>query len=195
MLVGSGVCVAVVATGQQIPTGGQEGVQQPSYQNMSASERAARTRAFLGLGAVPDKAAAARGDPLYVENCSVCHGQTARGAMGPGLVTSDIVLADDHGEHLTPFLKKGTPEKGMPAFATMADRQLTDIAEFLQREEIGGMLGAVELVRRRLVDRYGDGACRRVGAPTGVDGEGFRFVSLSGHAGSLPGSGSLISLK
>jgi hypothetical protein len=30
-----------------------------------------------------------------------------------------------------PFLKKGNPEKGMPAFANLGDRQLTDIAEFL----------------------------------------------------------------
>jgi mono/diheme cytochrome c family protein len=98
---------------------------------MNPEQRAAATRSFLGLGAVPDKVAAARGEPLFEQNCAVCHGQTARGAMGPGLITSDIVLADDHGEHLTPFLKRGTPEKGMPAFATMTDQQLTDVAEFL----------------------------------------------------------------
>ena len=51
--------------------------------------------------------------------------------MGPSLITSDLVLADDHGEHLVPFLKKGSPGKGMPAFASLSDRQLTDIAEFL----------------------------------------------------------------
>jgi mono/diheme cytochrome c family protein len=131
MLVGSAACVAVVATSQQVQTGNQEGVQQQSYQNMTPSQRAAATRAFLGLGAVPDKAAAARGAPLFVENCAFCHGQTARGATGPNLITSDLVLADDHGEHLRPFLKKGRPEKGMPGFATMSDQQLTEITEFL----------------------------------------------------------------
>ena len=55
----------------------------------------------------------------------------ARGATGPSLITSDIVLSDDHGEHLSPFLRKGLPEKGMPSFATLPARQLTDIAEFL----------------------------------------------------------------
>jgi cytochrome c oxidase cbb3-type subunit 3 len=130
-LVASVAYVEVVATGQEAKTGGQEGVQQQGYQNMTPAQRAAATRSFLGLGAVPDKARAARGAPLFERTCAVCHGQTARGAMGPGLITADIVLADDHGERLTPYLKKGTPEKGMPAFATMTDRQLTDIAEFL----------------------------------------------------------------
>jgi cytochrome c oxidase cbb3-type subunit 3 len=131
MLAGCVACVVIVAGSQQAQTGGQEGVQQQGYQNLSPEQRAAATRAFLGLGAVPDKVAAARGEPLFEQNCAFCHGQTAHGATGPSLITSDPVLADDHGEHLTPFLKKGSPEKGMPAFETMSDMQLTDIAEFL----------------------------------------------------------------
>ena len=131
LLAGSAALIAVLAPSQQAEMGGQEGVQQQGYQDMTPTQRAAATRAFLGLGAVPDKAAAARGAPLFVQNCAFCHGQTARGAAGPNLITSDLVLADDHGEHLTSFLKKGSPEKGMPAFATMSDQQLTDIAEFL----------------------------------------------------------------
>jgi mono/diheme cytochrome c family protein len=49
-----------------------------------------------------------------------------------------VVLGDDHGEHLAPFLKKGLPEKGMPAFASMSDGDLKDIAEFvhLQVEDV-----------------------------------------------------------
>jgi cytochrome c oxidase cbb3-type subunit III len=57
--------------------------------------------------------------------------RAARGATGPSLITSDEVLGDDHGEHLLTFLKKGRPEKGMPAFATMPDEELKDVAEFL----------------------------------------------------------------
>jgi cytochrome c oxidase cbb3-type subunit 3 len=131
LLFGSAACVAVVAMSQQPQPGGQEGVQQQSYQNMTPAQRAASTRSFLGLGAEPDKAAAARGEPLFTQSCAFCHGQTARGATGPSLITSDLVLSDDHGEHLLPFLKKGNPETGMPAFGTMSDQQLTDISEFL----------------------------------------------------------------
>jgi mono/diheme cytochrome c family protein len=130
LLVAGAACVASVGS-QEAKPAVQEGAQQPSYRNMTPAQRADATRAFLGLGTVPDKAAAARGAPLFAQNCGFCHGQTAHGATGPSLITSDRVLADDHGEHLTPFLKKGSPEKGMPAFATMSEQELTDIAEFL----------------------------------------------------------------
>jgi cytochrome c oxidase cbb3-type subunit III len=99
--------------------------------NGTPDQRAAATRVFLGLGPEPDKAAAARGAPLFQQDCAFCHGPQARGAEGPNLITSDVVLGDDHGEHLVPFLKKGRPDKGMPSFASMADDQLKDIAEFL----------------------------------------------------------------
>jgi cytochrome c oxidase cbb3-type subunit III len=122
---------AVVAGSQRGQGGAQEGVQQQGYRNMTPAQRAAATRAFLGLGAEPDRAAAERGAPLFQQNCAFCHGPSARGATGPSLITSDEVLADNHGEHLTPFLKKGVLEKGMPAFANMTDEQLKDIAEFL----------------------------------------------------------------
>ena len=133
------VVVAGIAGSQETQTGAQEGAQSPTnYQAMTPEQRAAATRTFLGLGQEPDKAAAARGTPLFQQNCAFCHGPQARGATGSSLITSDEVLGDDHGEHLVVFLKKGRPEKGMPAFATMSDDQLTDIAEFLhlQVEEV-----------------------------------------------------------
>jgi cytochrome c oxidase cbb3-type subunit III len=115
----------------------QEGPR-PSYQTMTPEQRSERTREFLGLGAKPDREAAGRGAPLFGQNCAFCHGPQARGATGPNLITSDVVLGDDHGEHLVPWLKKGRPEKGMPAFASVPDQELKDIAEFLhlQVEEV-----------------------------------------------------------
>jgi mono/diheme cytochrome c family protein len=130
LLIAGAACVASVSSQEARPDV-QEGTQQPSYQSMTPAQRADATRTFLGLGAVPDKAAAARGAPLFTQSCGFCHGLAARGATAPSLITSDRVLEDDHGEHLTPFLKKGIPEKGMPAFATMPEQDLTDIAEFL----------------------------------------------------------------
>lgn len=133
------LALAGIAFGQEVQTGDQNGAQHPvPYQNMTPEQRAAATRTFLGLGAEPDKAAAGRGAPLFQQSCAFCHGPQARGATGSSLITSDVVLGDDHGEHLLPFLKKGLPEKGMPAFATMSDGELKDIAEFvhLQVEEV-----------------------------------------------------------
>ncbi len=130
---------------------GQEGLQneqaspqhQANYQNMTPEQRAAATREFLGLGAKPDKDAAARGAPLFQQNCAFCHGPQGRGATGPSLITSEVVLGDDHGEHLVPWLKTGRPEKGMPSFATMPDAALNDVAEFLhlQVEEVANRGG------------------------------------------------------
>jgi mono/diheme cytochrome c family protein len=97
----------------------------------SPAQREQATHAFLGLGVEPDKEAAARGAPLFQQNCSFCHGAQARGAEGPSLITSDVVLGDDHGEKLVPFLKVGRPDKGMPAFAKVPDASLKDISEFL----------------------------------------------------------------
>jgi cytochrome c oxidase cbb3-type subunit 3 len=133
------VVLAEIAIGQEMQTGDQNSVQQKvPYQNMTPEQRAAALRAFLGLGAEPDKAAAERGAPLFQRSCAFCHGPQAHGATGSSLITSDVVLGDDHGEHLVPFLKKGLPEKGMPAFATLQDSELKDIAEFvhLQVEEV-----------------------------------------------------------
>ena len=118
-----------IAAAQQAQSTGEDGVRQ--YQNMSPAQRAEATRAFLGLGPEPDKAAATRGASVYQQNCAFCHGPQARGATGPSLITSDEVLGDDHGEHLLPFLKQGRPEKGMPAFSAMPDDELKDVAEFL----------------------------------------------------------------
>jgi cytochrome c oxidase cbb3-type subunit 3 len=107
----------------------------------SAAQRAESTREFLGLGTAPDAVAAARGKPLFVAQCSACHGETGRGGIGPSLIHSSLVLDDDHGEKLAPFLKVGRPDKGMPAFASLSDRDRVDITEFLHQQ--------VELVANR----------------------------------------------
>src|SRR5208283_5990697 len=53
------------------------------------------TRDFLGLGPAPDAAASARGEKIYAPSCGFCHGDKARGASGPNLVRSQIVLDDE----------------------------------------------------------------------------------------------------
>jgi mono/diheme cytochrome c family protein len=138
------VVLAGMALAQEGPGADQASPQhQPSYQNMTPEQRAAATREFLGLGAKPDREAAARGGPLFQRSCAFCHGAQARGATGPSLITSDVVLSDDHGEHLVPYAQKGRPDQGMPAFATIPEGKLKDIAEFLhlQVEEVANRGG------------------------------------------------------
>ncbi len=99
------------------------------------------TREFLGLGPPPDAAAAARGEKLYEPNCAFCHGEKARGAEGPNLVRSPVVLHDEKGELIGATVSKGIPDKGMPAFSNFTPAQLSDIAQYLHLQ--------VELVANR----------------------------------------------
>ena len=99
------------------------------------------TREFLGLGAAPDHAAAARGEKLYKPNCAFCHGEKARGAEGPNLVRSTMVLHDEKGELVGPLLLKGVVDHGMPAFPNFSKEQIYDISQFLHLQ--------VELVANR----------------------------------------------
>ena len=91
-------------------------------------------REFLGLGPPPDPVAAERGEKLYVPNCAFCHGAKARGAEGPNLIRSTMVLHDERGELIGPFLIKGRADKGMPAFPNLTESQAYDIAQFLHMQ-------------------------------------------------------------
>ena len=91
----------------------------------------ANVRDFLGLGPPPDAAAAKLGEPLYKDNCATCHGQNARGSQAPSLVRSPLVLHDEKGEEITPVVRKGRPQSGMPAFTDLKDTDIYDIAEYI----------------------------------------------------------------
>jgi mono/diheme cytochrome c family protein len=101
----------------------------------SAPARAGQAvREFLGLGPAPDAAAAKRGAPIFAANCAFCHGPLGRGAEGPSLIYSELVLKDAHGSVMVGFLQDGRPGKGMPSFATMSAEQRKDVAEFLHQQ-------------------------------------------------------------
>ncbi len=93
--------------------------------------RAIRTREFLGLGRIPDANKAAEGAKIFGPNCGFCHGANARGASGPDLLRSATVLDDEQGELVSATVRNGRPGKGMPAFPSLSDEQLRDLAEFL----------------------------------------------------------------
>jgi mono/diheme cytochrome c family protein len=79
-----------------------------------------------------DPAAIERGSQLYRPNCGFCHGLDARGAAGPDLARSLVVLQDVDGNNLGAFLKTGRPDAGMPAFASLSPQQSADVAAFLR---------------------------------------------------------------
>ena len=123
------------------------------------------TREFLGLGPAPDAAAAARGEKLFAPNCAFCHGEKARGAAGPNLVRSPLVLHDEKGELVGPAVSKGFPEKGMPPFPNFSPAELADIAQYLHLQ--------VELVANR-------GTYKRLNVVTGNAAAGAAWFNGAG---------------
>lgn len=94
--------------------------------------RRGNIREFLGLGAAPDPEAAKKGEPLYLENCSGCHGKDGRGAQAPSLTRMPLVLHDEKGEKLAPVLKEG--RQGMPPFPKLSQDDVFHISQYLKMQ-------------------------------------------------------------
>jgi mono/diheme cytochrome c family protein len=76
------------------------------------------------------------GEQLFRSNCSFCHGSDARGgATGPNLIRAQVVLADQHGELITPIVQNGVPVKGMPRF-TLSESDIAAIAAWLHSQPL-----------------------------------------------------------
>jgi cytochrome c oxidase cbb3-type subunit III len=80
-----------------------------------------------------EPAAITRGRSAFTQSCGFCHGADARGGAegGSDLTASLIVMADQDGSTLGPFLRVGRPERRMPPF-TLPPAQLSDIAAYLR---------------------------------------------------------------
>src|SRR5437763_15735299 len=133
MIARAGLGLAVVLTGILLA---EEAPQMPPTRNPPTDQgRGGRggqgIREFLGLGRQPDPEKAARGEKLYAATCAFCHGVDARGAEGPSLLRSEIVLHDDKGEAIGPVVLHGRPEKGMPPMPATTPDQNSEIAEYL----------------------------------------------------------------
>src|SRR5262245_58277369 len=89
---------------------------------VSAYVRAEGQQPFVAYPSRPpgDPAAIERGKALYSVNCSLCHGVDARGAQGPSLIRSEIVLKDQKGELIADVVRQGRPAKGMPPLGLSA---------------------------------------------------------------------------
>ena len=123
---------AIALTVQLVPCAGFQAASPSQTTRPPARSRSAEsTREFLGLGPLPDAAAAERGEKIYSANCAFCHGAKANGAEGPDLVRSALVLHDEKGELIGKVVHSGRPDRGMPAFPSFTDSQLYDLAEFL----------------------------------------------------------------
>jgi cytochrome c oxidase cbb3-type subunit III len=128
-MIGSGI---VILVGGVLPLSAQEpDAGRPQGPGARRDARGS-TREFLGLGAAPDPVAAQKGEPLFKQNCATCHGEKARGAQGPNLVRSVVVLHDEKDEEIGPVIKNGRPQGGMPPFPQLSQDDIHNIAQYIK---------------------------------------------------------------
>ena len=125
--------LAIAGARGQAQAPGSNGNSSPPAQTQE-SQRALRTREFLGLGRRPDPELASDGEKIFGPTCGFCHGAEGRGGQGPDLLRSPVVLDDDKGELIGPVIQNGRPSKGMPAFSSLTEEQVRAIAEFLHMQ-------------------------------------------------------------
>src|SRR5947207_10231687 len=77
--------------------------------------------------AVSQDPAVERGLKQFEQACGFCHGPDATGARGPDLVRSPLVAHDGKGDQIGEVMRRGGPDKGMPAMP-VTDQQVSDIA-------------------------------------------------------------------
>ena len=141
---------------------------------LAQSEAELRDRAY-NPAPPPNPAAVERGKKTFLSSCAFCHGNDATGRTGPNLLDVPVVLHDNNGNTLAPFLHKGIPAQGMPAFPALTRAQAADIAAFLHaRERIAADRFAQQLPEivtgnAQAGKAYFDGAgkCSTCHSPTG----------------------------
>src|SRR6185295_3369050 len=82
-------------------------------------------------GAKENPAAFERGGKLYGAHCAGCHGATGRGNPGaPDLIRSLVVLGDEKGILISPILRNGRPDQGMPK-PDLTEPEIADLVAWL----------------------------------------------------------------
>ena len=125
-----------------------------------------------------DPKAAEIARPLYMADCSPCHGPDARGTSdGANLVRSEIVLRDRYGSAIGPFLRTAHPPvPGVSKPAALTDTQILLLSHFI-RERLTDTLRGSPMFKAGDVltgdakagaDYFnGEGGCTKCHSPTG----------------------------
>jgi cytochrome c oxidase cbb3-type subunit III len=76
------------------------------------------------------------GGVLFSAQCGFCHGRDAMGGeTGPDLTRSALVAEDVRGDKITPVVRTGRIDKGMPAF-TLPDADIAAIVAFIHDSKV-----------------------------------------------------------
>lgn len=141
------------------------------------------------------------GRGVFAAQCGFCHGRDAAGGEGgPDLTRSTLVAEDVRGNRITPLLRSGRTDKGMPAF-TLSRDDTDAIVAFVHDQQ---KTAQAQAGGRRSVDeadlrtgdaaagkRYFESACTTCHSPGGdLAGVATRFQGLALLQRMLyPGSG------
>lgn len=69
-------------------------------------------------------------EAIYAQRCAMCHGQDAKGGIGPDLTTAEYIYGKSR-EAITESISQGRP-KGMPGFASqMSEAQTEAVVDYL----------------------------------------------------------------
>ena len=131
--------VAAQGTPPQTPPAQQPPADAPQ-QAAPGGGRGGRGQAGRGMATFPaqqrppgDPEVIARGKPIFITNCSSCHGADLRGGVtgGPNLLRSGVVLMDQHGELILPIVRGARAERGMPPLPQLTDDDVKAVAEYI----------------------------------------------------------------
>jgi mono/diheme cytochrome c family protein len=77
----------------------------------------------------------ARGEPIFTQNCSSCHGaDAAGGALGPTLISAELAGSDD--DFFRETIRDGRTGTSMPAWGgVLGDQDIADVISFLRSKQ------------------------------------------------------------
>lgn len=76
------------------------------------------------------------GTPLFASQCGFCHGRDAMGGeTGPDLTRSTLVAEDIKGDKITPIIRTGRIDKGMPPFPQLSADDMMALVAFIHTQK------------------------------------------------------------
>ncbi len=104
---------------------------QPNFCSMSGIKVSAISLLLLISGLYAFTAhASSRGEALYNENCSICHGEDGSGGMGIPLSSASFLDAAST-QYIKQTIRLGRPGRVMPSFYWMPDADIAAIIDYM----------------------------------------------------------------
>jgi len=84
----------------------------------------------LSLSLLQPSFAESRGENLYLENCSICHGNDGQGGMGIPLSTGNFLKSASN-NYIKQTIRLGRPNRIMPSFYWMSESDIDEIIRYI----------------------------------------------------------------